>query len=604
MTSRLEPRVTLAGIALVVLALSVLAGTTVTATTPDPVDTAPEPLSTTSEPVMADDPPPTSTAPESPRATDTAGNDEPPAPAPTTSEAVTTESPTDIEVGEPADSTRAPMVARPGASPSVRASNIPVGSILLALLVLASVGGAAVLVARRNGKDIVAPAPSRPANGRQTRPTAQPNSDRPSASTAETRVSAAADVETLEFLVEIGNALLDAGDAVGHVEATIRSVAEVSGIRGLGLLVLPTSLVLSLPQNDSVITEVSVSTSTPLRLDQIDDVIRLINDAERGDVDATEGLHALSHIRMSPPTNSPPLRLVAHMIATVGLAMILRGSWIELAVAGVLGAVIGGLRLATASRPAAYQVFWPLISAAAASASVFAAARVFPDFAVFPALVAPLVTFLPGGLLTIGVLELSTGQIVSGASRLAAGAMNLTLLAIGIVAGAQLVGVPGGDIRSGSSGTLSTFVPWVGVALFGVGIARFNGARRQSLVWILVALYVAYAGQVVGGLFFGTALSAFFGAVAMTPMALFASKQRFGPTPLVTFLPGFWLLVPGALGLDGVTRIFGQGAAGSTGALITTVTSMIGISLGLLVGLLVSGADPARPWSDSRRRTS
>lgn len=106
----------------------------------------------------------------------------------------------------------------------------------------------------------------------------------------------------------------------------------------------------------------------------------------------------------------------------------------------------------------------------------------------------------------------------------------------------------------------------------------------------------------IGGLLFGTALSAFFGAVAMTPTAVLASRQRSGPTPLVTFLPGFWILVPGALGLEGVTLIIGDGAGGGAGALVTTLTSMIGISFGILLGLILAGADPERPWSDTRNR--
>ncbi len=178
--------------------------------------------------------------------------------------------------------------------------------------------------------------------------------------------------------------------------------------------------------------------------------------------------------------------------------------------------------------------------------------------------------------------------------------MQLVLLAIGILAGARLVGVPGGDIRGGGEGVVAVMGPWLGVALFGVGVARFYGARRATLTWILVVLYASYAGQVIGGLFFGSALSAFFGAVAMTPVALFAARQRSGPAPLVTFLPGFWLLVPGALGLEGVTRIIGDEGDVGLEVLVTTAISMVGISLGVLLGLVLSRTDPSRPWSIAR----
>jgi uncharacterized membrane protein YjjB (DUF3815 family) len=174
--------------------------------------------------------------------------------------------------------------------------------------------------------------------------------------------------------------------------------------------------------------------------------------------------------------------------------------------------------------------------------------------------------------------------------------MRLVLLALGILAGARLVGVDGGAIRSGAGGVVAAVSPWIGVALFGVGFSWFNGARRSAQSWILVVLYVAYAGQVLGGLFFGSSLSAFFGAVAMTPVAVLASRRPSGPTPLVTFLPAFWLLVPGALGLQGVSLIVGDGLGGVE-ALVTTLISMVGISFGLLLGLVIAGVDPSRPWS-------
>jgi uncharacterized membrane protein YjjB (DUF3815 family) len=52
-------------------------------------------------------------------------------------------------------------------------------------------------------------------------------------------------------------------------------------------------------------------------------------------------------------------------------------------------------------------------------------------------------------------------------------------------------------------------------------------------------------------------------------------------------LPGFWLLIPGSLGLVGVTQIIGN----DRGNVFTaTLTSMISIALGFQAGLLIWGA--------------
>ena len=59
-------------------------------------------------------------------------------------------------------------------------------------------------------------------------------------------------------------------------------------------------------------------------------------------------------------------------------------------------------------------------------------------------LVAPLVTFLPGGMLAIATMEIAAGQMVSGVSRLVNGFVQLARLAVGIVsAGALLRGITG-----------------------------------------------------------------------------------------------------------------------------------------------------------------
>ncbi len=289
------------------------------------------------------------------------------------------------------------------------------------------------------------------------------------------------------------------------------------------------------------------------------------------------------------------MALLGYVCSTVGLAAVLRAPWLELVLAAVLGVVVGSFRLSTRRLSPAYQPFVPLVAATVVSTLVLGLGRVLDDLETFPLLVSPLITFLPGALLTIGVLELATGQNVSGVSRLASGAMQLVLLALGLVAGSELVGVPGGDLGDTLDGPVGSIVPWVGIGVFGAGVVWFNGARASARIWIVVVLYVAYSGQVIGGLFFGSALSSFFGAVAMTPVAIIAARQRSGPTPLVMFLPAFWILVPGALGLDGVASIIGAGSG--MDALVTTVTSMVGISLGILLGLLLAAKDPERPWA-------
>ena len=125
------------------------------------------------------------------------------------------------------------------------------------------------------------------------------------------------------------------------------------------------------------------------------------------------------------------------------------------------------------------------------------------------------------------------------------------------------------------------------MAVFGVGIALHQCAPRRSLPWILLVLYIAYAAQVIGDIFLGGVLSAFVGALVVTPVTALVARQPSGPAALVSFVPAFWLLVPGALGLVGVANVLGGDGSG-VNSLIATIATMVAIALGVLAGSIVS----------------
>jgi uncharacterized membrane protein YjjP (DUF1212 family) len=507
-----------------------------------------------------------------------------------------------------------------GIRPSVRRSGIPAGTIAFAVVVLAVVALGAFLTGRRTrspasgrppagvtatGPDVDAAGAGPvtevlPAREAASIPKAPSGSDASSEATSAQGDGAPLDRHVVAFLLELGAALIDAGDAVNRVGATLHSVARVQGLRGVGIIVLPTALIISVPGWGSVQTEVTTAGASRLRLDQAEAVLRLVDEARSGDLDPAEGRAELAAIRSSNAPVRRPLAIVGHAVAATGVALILRGTGLELVLAATLGAGAGTLQLLLAPRRSDLRPFLPLAASFLVATTVFLVARADPDLATVPPLVAPLIPFLPGALLTMGTLELATGQALSGVARLGSGGLQLVLLAGGIISAAQFVGIPAptvavaGATPAGWGGTVGVLAPWVGVGLFGLGITWAYAARRSSVPWILVVLFVAYAGQVLGGVFFGNALSAFFGAFAMTPVVVYAARRRFGPPSLVAFLPAFWLLVPGALGLEGVTRILGEGGIQGLATLATTGTAMIGIALGILLGLLVAAPDTWR----------
>ena len=386
------------------------------------------------------------------------------------------------------------------------------------------------------------------------------------------------------MLVELGEAMVDAGYPVTEVQEVLHRVAHTGGIPDAEIIVLPTALLVSLPGRASVETAASTAGLRPLRLDQVDAVSKVAAAARSGTLRPGATLERLREITDQPPPFGPVARTVGYALLSAGLALILNGGLVDLLVAAALGLLVGIVLLTADALPPGWRAVLPVLCAFGVAVAVFLLRRTSLDIGILPPLVAPLVTFLPGALLTISVIELATGQMIAGAGRLAAGTLQLVLLALGIIAGAQLVGVPAATVGSAADQPLGDLAPWLGVAVFGVGVVINKCARPSSIWWILLVLYVAYGAQIIGGLFLGAELSAFVGAVTMSPVAVYVARRPTGPATLVSFLPAFWLLVPGALGLVGVTMLLGEDRGNAFTSLYTTAVTMVAISFGVLIG--------------------
>ena len=182
------------------------------------------------------------------------------------------------------------------------------------------------------------------------------------------------------------------------------------------------------------------------------------------------------------------------------------------------------------------------------------------------------------------MVELAYGDMVSGSSRLIAGFVQLVLLTFGLAIGATLTGyLPGYLVYSAGDYAKVPWAPWVGVLVFGLGVYIHFSAPRNSLQWLILVLLIVFAAQRLTASLFGSEISGFFGTLVATPLGYLIQLRFRGPPAAVTFLPSFWLLVPGALGLLSVTRMLSDRTAGIDG-LITVVYVITSIALGTLVG--------------------
>jgi uncharacterized membrane protein YjjP (DUF1212 family) len=392
------------------------------------------------------------------------------------------------------------------------------------------------------------------------------------------------DDDVLLFLATLGAALSAIGETVDAVEERLGVIARSYGLRDARFSAFPTFVLLTLGQGKAATIEPTTRLSGTPRLDQIAAVHALAEQAERGGVAPAAGIEQLDVIRRMTNRYGDVSSVLGYAVLAVGVALILHPAARDVACAAVLGAVVGVLRRLGRGRRT-LEALMPFLAATCVAAVVALAVKYDVTDPGLRAMIASLVVFLPGVALTTAFLELTEGQMVAGSSRLVWGGTQLGLLAFGIVAGVGMIGVPPERAFSSADELLGSWAPWLGVLVFAVGVTIAHSAPPGAFPSLLVVLYAAWAGQLLGNELLGAYASGFAGALVMTLVAYLLGRRTSSMPVYAVFLPGFWLLVPGSLGLIGLTTVLAIPESASAEDVFAIVASIASVALGVLCGV-------------------
>ena len=128
-----------------------------------------------------------------------------------------------------------------------------------------------------------------------------------------------------------------------------------------------------------------------------------------------------------------------------GVGLLLRATPFELGIILILGAIVGALAEVWARRPRV-DYLAPVVAAAVVAAAACLIADANSEANATRLIIPPLVTFLPGAIIAMAVVDLTANEVISGSTLLVLGIVRLLLLGLGIVAGAQLVGAAPKDV--------------------------------------------------------------------------------------------------------------------------------------------------------------
>ena len=397
----------------------------------------------------------------------------------------------------------------------------------------------------------------------------------------------------VRFLTEYARRLHLAGVSSLRLEGAVRATARAIGVAA-EIWSTPTGLLLSLGEADALH---GTQQTRVLRLDpgniDLTSMVELDRIGEQviaGTLDvagAWQSMRALDR----PIRAGRQLAIVAAFgLASAAVAGLLRTGWIDIAVAGVLGLVIGWIAILSATRPhlaAASEAVAALVATILATAF----AHFVAPLSLQTVIVAALIVLMPGLTLTTAVSELATQQLVTGTTRFAGALMVLLKLTFGSVAAAQLLTVLDWTPQLATAVELPPWVEVVAALVAAASFAILFRTKRRDVPLVMASAILGYALTRVGSLFPGLGGGTFHGAVFFSSLTMAALANLYGrtrgrPGALVR-VPGIMLLVPGSVGFRALGFVMERDYTVGFDTLVAVLSALLALVAGLLFGSLL-----------------
>lgn len=373
--------------------------------------------------------------------------------------------------------------------------------------------------------------------------------------------------------------MIATGQPVQEIEEELAEVGVGLGYPDVQIAAGPTGLIVTLTDGGP---STHRSAPTGLRLHQSASVRRIRYQLVQGDLTPADAREQLAAVAQRPVRHPRWLIALAWPVLAVGISLILQPGWPNVA-AAALGAVLVLVLVRLAERRQLVSALLPTLAAFAVSVMVFSAADAGLLEGPLRTVLAPIAVLLPGALVVNGMSELAAGHMQAGSARLTYGLVQLGLFALGLLMATTLLRVPSSMLSNLRVDDIGWIAAPVGLVLIGLSICLMEGVPLRMQGWVLLVLTLAFGAQIAGQQLASISVGGFLGAIAASLGASVVELRRPQLPRLVLFLPAFWLLVPGSLGLVGVTEL-AAGRESATQVALGVLGVIIAIALGLLVG--------------------
>lgn len=379
-------------------------------------------------------------------------------------------------------------------------------------------------------------------------------------------------------LLALGSALLGYGLPAHRVEESMLRLARAFGL-DITVFGLPTVVMVTSHFGDCTSTYTARAAIAAIDLTRLDALHALIAQVERRELDAAQAEHEVRAILTRPAAHATWSNLVAVVLVALGGALMLGVSLSDALWAGALGLGIGVMLGLGADHPTLARLT-PMLAtvlATLASCALFNAQLVSHPLVVT---IAAMLVLLPGLTVTLAMVELATGHLVSGAARSIGAVAVFLQLGVGVLLGLRLGHIDAARIELLPPAPLE--VASLGALLLATGFAVLLVVRVRGLAATLIVCALAFfVCRGLGG-WLGVDVGVLVAATTVGVVSHAFARRHDRPSSTLT-LPGVMMLVPGSLGLLAVsaaalhdpTRAFDMG--------IQMALAVVALSTGILL---------------------
>jgi uncharacterized membrane protein YjjP (DUF1212 family) len=378
--------------------------------------------------------------------------------------------------------------------------------------------------------------------------------------------------DVTEMLTEAAAAMVSSTYPAPQAESVLRGLAEAYDADA-ELVLLPT-LVLTETRKHGV-PQLRVVKSS-YRFDQMTQVQSVLAQARHNKEAALDVAESLRAIANKKPIYPSWLRVIGYSLSALGFGAAFRLNVPALAAVTVMGLIVGILVL-NLSRSTRFAALLPLMATFVSGLMVAGVSLALdkPDPVRMVAML--IVVLLPGATLTSGIIELVSGYMVSGSSRLMYALMILGSMAFGGALAIAASGIPASRLEDVTATLTPEWVAWAGAAIYGIGTFLYFCTPVRLWLPSLFVMMLSFAISVLAVPSIGVGL--------ITSWAINA-RLGGGPGDLAIFLPTFWLIVPGSTGFVALTGEL-ESATSLSDVANTAVLTFFAMAIGMMLATAV-----------------